>query len=71
MKSASIVFPEAQRWPFEQQTLLFMEYLRRGQMQVSDLITHRFSPTEAPEVYELLQERRGATMGVIFDWRDV
>ena len=36
---------QAQRWPFEQQTLLFMEYLHRGQMQVSDLITHRFSPT--------------------------
>ncbi len=62
---------QAQRWPFDQQALLFMEYVRREQMQVSDLITHRFSPTEAPDVYELLQESRGATMGVIFDWREI
>jgi len=62
---------QAERWPLGQQVLLFMEYLRRKQIQVSDLITHRFSPTEAPEVYELLQERRGTTMGVIFDWRDI
>jgi len=62
---------QAQRWPFDQQALLFMEYLRREQMRVSDLITHRFSPTEAPAVYELLQNSRGSTMGVIFDWRQI
>jgi len=62
---------KAQMWPAARQARLFMEYLRRGQMRVSDLITHRFSPTEAPDVYEFLQESRGTTMGVIFDWRDM
>jgi len=62
---------KAEQWPAARQMRLFMEYLRRGQMRVSDLITHRFSPTEAPAVYEFLQENRGTTMGVIFDWRDM
>jgi len=62
---------KAELWPAARQIELFVEYVRRGQIRVSDLITHRFSPTEAPEVYELLQERRGATMGVIFDWREM
>jgi len=62
---------EAERWPAARQIKLFMEYVRRRQMRVSDLITHRFSPTEAPAVYEFLQDSRGSTIGVIFDWREI
>jgi threonine dehydrogenase-like Zn-dependent dehydrogenase len=38
-------------------------------MRVADLITHRFQPEEAPQVYDMLQSDRGATLGVLFDWR--
>jgi threonine dehydrogenase-like Zn-dependent dehydrogenase len=38
-------------------------------MRVKDLISHRFSPADAPKAYALLQENRAATMGVIFRWQ--
>jgi len=50
---------------------LFFRYLEQGRMQVSDLITHRFLPTEAPEVYRMLITDRSSAMGVIFDWSGV
>ena len=50
---------------------LFFDYVRRGQMRVSDLITHRFRPQEAAEVYRMLLHDRGATVGVVFDWTQV
>jgi 2-desacetyl-2-hydroxyethyl bacteriochlorophyllide A dehydrogenase len=58
-------------WPLTRQVLLFLEYVRRGQMRVCDLVTHRFSPGEAPEVYTHLQAHREDTMGVIYDWRNM
>ncbi len=56
-------------WTTEKQVLLFLEYVRRGQMRVADLVTHRYAPADAPRVYQELQENRAATMGVLFDWR--
>ncbi len=40
-------------------------------MRVSDLITHRYSPLEAPQVYEHLRQGRSGALGVIFDWSKV
>lgn len=47
---------------------LFFSYLQRGDMRVSDLVTHRYSPLDAPEAYRMLREERASAMGVIFDW---
>jgi threonine dehydrogenase-like Zn-dependent dehydrogenase len=47
---------------------LFYHYMHRGEMRVSDLISHRFHPTEAANAYALLQENRASTMGVLFQW---
>jgi threonine dehydrogenase-like Zn-dependent dehydrogenase len=47
---------------------LFFAYLLRGDMRVSDLITHRYIPQDAPEAYRMLREERASAMGVIFDW---
>lgn len=55
-------------WTHEEMFQLFFAYLQQGRMKVSDLITHRFSPTEALEVYKMLTTDRSAAMGVIFDW---
>jgi len=48
---------------------LFLTYLSRGQIQVQGLITHRFKPEQAPEVYAMLQTpKRHTCMGVVFEW---
>jgi threonine dehydrogenase-like Zn-dependent dehydrogenase len=62
--------PESDYWTAARQIPLFFEYLHRGQMRVSDLISHRFTPTEAAQAYALLQEKRGLTMGVVFRWAE-
>ena len=58
-------------WTRPNMCRLFFDYLRRGQMRVGDLITHRFYPEQAPEVYARLLHDRSSTLGVLFDWRDV
>ena len=59
---------EHNRWTKRNMTGLFFAFLQRGQMRVDDLITHRFSPLEAPQAYAMLQTNRATAMGVVFDW---
>ncbi len=56
------------RWSNAEMAALYFDYLRRGDIRVADLITHRYSPEEAPEAYRMLQTDRSTAMGVIFDW---
>jgi threonine dehydrogenase-like Zn-dependent dehydrogenase len=55
-------------WSRREITSLFFDYLLQGRMRVSDLITHRHSPMNAPAVYEGLVSDRSGAIGVIFDW---
>lgn len=55
-------------WTHQALVQLFYSYLARGEMRVSDLVTHRFRPEQAKEAYHLLQTGRRKAMGVIFDW---
>ena len=55
-------------WTHEHMTKLFFTYLERGDMQVEDLITHRFDPREAAAAYAMLTKDRSQAMGVLFDW---
>lgn len=50
---------------------LFLEYVRRRDMRVRDLVTHRFRPEDAAKAYEALRENRETAMGVVFDWTAV
>jgi len=63
--------PDQAEWTPERQAQLFHAYVARGQMRVDDLITSRFSPAEAPDVYAMLLENRTETLGVLFDWRQL
>jgi len=63
--------PKLAYWTAPRQIKLFLEYIRRGQIRVSDLITHRFQPSEAAKVYADLQKDRGETMGILYDWKNV
>lgn len=56
-------------WTRDEIVALFFDYLRQGRMQVSRLITHRYSPLEAPAVYAGLTRDRAAALGVLFDWK--
>ena len=38
-------------WTRQEVTALFFDYVMQGRMRVSDLITHRYSPLDAPQVY--------------------
>ena len=62
--------PDQAEWT-RPQAQLFHAYVARGQMRVDDLITSRFSPAEAPDVYAMLLENRTETLGVLFDWRQL
>jgi threonine dehydrogenase-like Zn-dependent dehydrogenase len=57
-------------WTHRHMAELFFTYLKRGQMRVDDLITHGFSPQQAPQAYRMLEEDRSRAMGVIFEWSD-
>ena len=61
--------PQYAHWTTTRQAQLFLKYVQRKQMRVSDLITHRFAPSKAAEVYAQLERDRGDSAGVIFDWR--
>ncbi|MBX3099913.1 MAG: zinc-binding alcohol dehydrogenase [Salinibacterium sp.] len=55
-------------WTLEAMTELFFLFLRTGRMDVDGLVSHRFSPDQAPEVYAQLQRDRSAHLGTLFDW---
>lgn len=55
-------------WDNNAMTELYFDYLTRGIMEVKSLITHRYSPAEAPKVYEGLLKERSTQIGIIFDW---
>jgi threonine dehydrogenase-like Zn-dependent dehydrogenase len=55
-------------WSHKRMADLFYTFLLRADMRVTDLITHRYSPVDAPEAYHMLREERDTAMGVLFDW---
>jgi len=63
--------PRLAHWCAARQIPLFYLYLRWDHMRVSDLVTHRFAPTDAADAYALLQDRRGDTLGVVFCWSGI
>jgi|LSQX01.2.fsa_nt_gb 2-desacetyl-2-hydroxyethyl bacteriochlorophyllide A dehydrogenase len=61
--------PDAhRRWTPQRQTDLLFSYLQRGDMRLADLISHRFTPQQGAEAYDLLYNSREETLGVVFDW---
>ena len=61
--------PAYAMWTPQRMTDLFLTYVQRGVMRVDELTTHRVRPEEAAQVYAMLAENRGETLGVMFDWR--
>lgn len=58
-------------WGAHEIVELFFDYVLQKRMRVRDLVTHRASPRQAPEVYAQLQRDRSSALGIIFDWTDL
>lgn len=58
-------------WTRREITELFFDYLLQRRMRVRDMVTHRYSPAEAPQVYQDLLRDRSPFLGIIFDWSKV
>jgi len=61
-------YSEFNPWSDHEMAGLFYDYLLQGRMRVSDMVTHRENPQDAPKVYAALLKDRTSAMGVIFDW---
>ena len=55
-------------WSHANMARLFFTYLARRQMNVAELITHRYRPDQAQECYDRLTADRSSAIGVLFDW---
>ena len=58
------------RYTYEAEGRLFLELLRSGRLEVSDLITWRAQPHECNAVYEVLARGGDHHVGILFDWRN-
>jgi threonine dehydrogenase-like Zn-dependent dehydrogenase len=47
---------------------LFFTCVRDGRFDLSDLITHEFSPEECSDAYLLAEQQRNQAMGILYDW---
>ena len=47
---------------------LFTTLAGRGQLDLSGLVTHRFSPEQAEAAYAAADTRDGSVLGVVFTW---
>ena len=57
------------RYTYAQEGRIFLELLRRGRLEVSDLITWRAQPSECNAVYEVLARGGDRHVGILFDWK--
>jgi threonine dehydrogenase-like Zn-dependent dehydrogenase len=53
---------------YSKQAMIF-DWLRRGQLQIEALISHRLHPSQIKEAYEGLLHQPNVYTGVLLDWR--
>ena len=62
--------PAGQRWDRTSSLGLTLEMLAKGQLDISELLTHRIGWSELPSMYERLDQGERDIVGVIVDWGD-
>jgi len=57
-------------WAWTQQAnrRLLLEMLAEGRLRVSELLTHRFPASHAPEAYERIKAADTSMLGVLLEW---
>jgi threonine dehydrogenase-like Zn-dependent dehydrogenase len=49
---------------------LFFSCVQDGRFDLSDLITHRFTPDACATAYAIAEQQREQVMGILYDWTD-
>jgi NADPH2:quinone reductase len=55
-------------WTSDEDVRVFLDLLRYGALDLKPLITHRFTPEQAPEAYELVRTKDKALVGGVIRW---
>jgi len=55
----------------ERNILIIFDLIRKGQLNISPLITQTVTPDQAQCVYDGLKDNKDEYMGVVFDWRNI
>ena len=55
-------------WVSRRNAQMTFEFMKQKRLKVKHLISHRYKPEDAPEVYHRLLNDRSYSMGVVFDW---
>ena len=58
------------RWTRQDESVLFLELMERGSVNVAHLIDYVVEPFEANQVYEQLVSGVSPVMGIVFDWSE-
>ena len=61
---------EDKNWNSEKIIPLFFNLCSSGRINVSDLVTHRFTCDQCEEAYNMLNTNRADSMGVVFEWNE-
>ena len=56
------------RWTQQANRKMLLDLLAAGKLRVSELVTHRFPASAAPEVYEQIKAYNKDMLGVILEW---
>ena len=56
-------------WTKDRERRLLLNLIDQGRLSMSDLISHRPQPRDCQSIYEMLADRPGEALGVVFDWR--
>jgi len=55
-------------WTQRRIDALFFKLVRHGRFDLSNLITHEFSPIDCAAAYALASDRREQAVGILYDW---
>ncbi|OGV47384.1 MAG: hypothetical protein A2017_05245 [Lentisphaerae bacterium GWF2_44_16] len=57
-------------WTQQKNRELILEYLNRGKLDFSKIITHKMPYEKAPELYNLLSQHKDQAIGAVIDWEN-
>ena len=55
-------------WTQQANRRLGLDMMSAGDLEIGDLLTHRFPASEAPRVYDRIREREPDMLGVLLEW---
>ena len=61
-------FVGASAWTSDDDVRVFLDLLRYGALDLSPLITHRFTPEQAPDAYEMVRREDRSLVGGVIRW---